>query len=176
MRFGSPEFFEYLKKLQSRAGARDLIPKRHSFVEVAGALGVVKLSFETHLSPRLRRAIIRGFFRHNKDWLRYFRSISLEHLEHVSTDPLHFVARGLPLFRGETFESPLGRLGTEIQLRRLNLGWSQSELARRSGVPQSHISKIERGLIRVQKTTHARLMRAMAVRRTLSAEDLRLCE
>lgn len=36
-------------------------------------------------------------------------------------------------------------VGETIQLRREHLGWSQRELARRTGIPQSNLSRIEAG-------------------------------
>lgn len=43
----------------------------------------------------------------------------------------------------EVFEA---QLITDITDLRVQLGWSQSELARRSGVPQKTISRMENGL------------------------------
>jgi hypothetical protein len=176
MRFGSEKYFQSLVELQRRVSPSGVNRLRHSHVEVGGPLGLIRVTFDSALSPQLRRAIVRGFFRHNREWLGYFRSIAFQHLEHVNIDPHHAEKRGLPLFQSKNFDHPMGRVGSEIQLRRLHLGWSQAELAWRSGVPQSYISKIERGLINVRKDTRRRLLRAMAVQRTLSSEDLLLCE
>jgi transcriptional regulator with XRE-family HTH domain len=69
---------------------------------------------------------------------------------------------------------------------RLEAGWSQRELARRSGVPQAAISRIERGLVSPRAETLDRLLRScgkdidLVVRpgtgldRTLIRERLRL--
>jgi hypothetical protein len=157
MKFGSREYFRYLEELQSRSPSSKADNPRRSSVEIAGALGFIRVTFDSRLSPQLRRAIIRGFFRHNKSWLRYFRSIAFNHMEHVNIDPHHAAKRGLPLFKSKNFDHPAGRVGFEIRLRRLNLGLTQAQLARRTGIVASHISLIERGLVDVRETTYKRL-------------------
>jgi hypothetical protein len=176
MRFGSPEYFRQLEALQERSPISGVNRARHSSIEIGGALGFIRVTFDSKLSPQLRRAIARGFFRHNKEWLRYFRSITLRHAEHVSFDPHRFTERGLPLFEGKSFGDLAGRLGFEIQLARLNLGLSQAQLSQRTGIPQGYISQIERGLVNIRKDTHQRILRAMMTRRSLTAEDYLLCE
>jgi hypothetical protein len=157
MKFGSREYFRSLEEIQKRSPPSKEVHSRRSSVEVGGPLGLIRITFDSRLSPRLRRAIIRGFFRHNKAWLRYFRSIAFQHWEHVNIDPHHAEKRGLPLFKGKNFDHPAGRLGFEIRLRRLNLGLTQAELARRTRMVASHISLIERGLVDVRETTYKRL-------------------
>lgn len=45
----------------------------------------------------------------------------------------------------EVAELPTISIGQDIKVRRDKQGWSQSELARRSGVSQGYISQIEAG-------------------------------
>jgi DNA-binding XRE family transcriptional regulator len=176
MKFGSREYFRYLEEIQKRSSPSKVDHQRRSSVEVSGPLGLIRVRFDSALSPQLRRAIIRGFFRHNREWLRYFKSIAFKHTEHVNVDPHHAEKRGLPLFQSENFNHPAGRLGFEIRLRRLNLGLTQAELSRRTGIPQSYISQIERGIVAIRADTQLRLLCAMEVRRCLTKEDYLLSE
>jgi XRE family transcriptional regulator, regulator of sulfur utilization len=49
------------------------------------------------------------------------------------------------------------RLASQLLTLRREAGWSQGELARASGVQQSEISRIERGVIAPSESTWARL-------------------
>jgi transcriptional regulator with XRE-family HTH domain len=60
----------------------------------------------------------------------------------------------------ETTPTPLH---AAVEARRLELGWSQPALAERSGIGQSHISKIERGAVTPKPETIERLARALGV-------------
>lgn len=53
--------------------------------------------------------------------------------------------------------------GGSIRERRIELGWTQAELAERSGVPQADISRIENGRLDVRWSTLRRLLAALAV-------------
>ena len=55
-------------------------------------------------------------------------------------------------------------LGQQLRIHRERHGWSQSELSRRSGVPQPSISRIEGGA-RLQPRVHlvARLARTLGI-------------
>ena len=56
----------------------------------------------------------------------------------------------------------LDRLGGSIRGRRTELGWTQSELAERSGVPQADISRIENDRLDARWSTLQRLLAALA--------------
>jgi transcriptional regulator with XRE-family HTH domain len=56
----------------------------------------------------------------------------------------------------------LDRLGGSIRARRIELGWTQSELAERSGVPQADISRIENDRLDARWSTLQRLLTALA--------------
>ena len=56
--------------------------------------------------------------------------------------------------------------GARLQALRRAGGWSQSDIARRSGIPQGHISELEagvRGLERLLASTLLRLAAALGV-------------
>jgi transcriptional regulator with XRE-family HTH domain len=56
----------------------------------------------------------------------------------------------------------LDRLGGSIRARRVELGWTQSDLAERSGVPQADISRIENDRLDARWSTLQRLLTALA--------------
>jgi len=53
-------------------------------------------------------------------------------------------------------------LGDSIRARRTELGWTQSDLASRSGVPQADISRIENDRLDARWSTLQRLLTALA--------------
>ncbi len=60
-------------------------------------------------------------------------------------------------------EETLARFGQNVRTARLARGWTQEELARRSGLATVQISRIERGRREVRITTLLRLMKAFDV-------------
>ncbi len=60
-------------------------------------------------------------------------------------------------------EAALTRFGQNVRAARLARGWTQEELAHRSGLASVQISPIERGKREVRITTLLRLTRALGV-------------
>lgn len=63
--------------------------------------------------------------------------------------------------------------GDSIRERRTELGWTQAELAKRTGIPQADISRIENGRLDARWSTIQRISTALATteqprRRTLA--------
>jgi transcriptional regulator with XRE-family HTH domain len=58
----------------------------------------------------------------------------------------------------------LAHPGDSIRERRIELGWTQAELSKRSGVPQADISRIENGRLDARWSTIQRLSAALAHR------------
>ena len=56
----------------------------------------------------------------------------------------------------------LDRLGGSIRARRVELGWTQLDLAERSSVPQADISRIENDRLDARWSTLQRLLTALA--------------
>jgi transcriptional regulator with XRE-family HTH domain len=52
--------------------------------------------------------------------------------------------------------------GDSIRERRIELGWTQAELAKRTGIPQADISRLENGRLDARWSTIHRLSRALA--------------
>jgi transcriptional regulator with XRE-family HTH domain len=65
-------------------------------------------------------------------------------------------------------ESALVLFGRNVRAARLAQGWTQEELAHRSGLASVQVSRIERGKREVRITTLLRLVRALDV----SADEL----
>jgi|JI9StandDraft_2_1071091.scaffolds.fasta_scaffold485867_2 transcriptional regulator with XRE-family HTH domain len=58
----------------------------------------------------------------------------------------------------------LAHPGDSIRERRIELGWTQAELSKRSGVPQADISRIENGRLDARWSTIQRLSAALTHR------------
>jgi len=56
----------------------------------------------------------------------------------------------------------LNHPGDSIRERRTELGWTQAELAKRTGIPQADISRIENGLLDARWSTIQRISTALA--------------
>ena len=56
----------------------------------------------------------------------------------------------------------LSHPGDSIRERRIELGWTQAELARRTGIPQADISRIENGRLDARWSTIQRISAALA--------------
>ena len=56
--------------------------------------------------------------------------------------------------------------GDSIRERRIELGWTQAELSRRSGIPQADISRIENGRLDARWSTIQRISTALTATRT----------
>jgi predicted transcriptional regulator len=52
--------------------------------------------------------------------------------------------------------------GGAIRERRIELGWTQAELAKRTGIPQADISRIENGRLDARWSTIQRISTALA--------------
>jgi DNA-binding XRE family transcriptional regulator len=57
--------------------------------------------------------------------------------------------------------TPDEKLGFEIRMRRLELGWSQSELAKRACVDRAHLSRVERGRGGLKESTLVKILSAL---------------
>ena len=56
--------------------------------------------------------------------------------------------------------SSLGQFAAEVRAGRAVLGWSQTELARRTAVTQRAIHRIEQNMVRPRKQTEERIIEA----------------
>ena len=56
----------------------------------------------------------------------------------------------------------LSHPGDSIRERRIELGWTHAELAKRSGIPQADISRIENGRLDARWSTIQRISNALA--------------
>ena len=56
----------------------------------------------------------------------------------------------------------LSHPGDSIRERRIELGWTQAELSKRSGIPQADISRIENGRLDARWSTIHRISTALA--------------
>jgi DNA-binding XRE family transcriptional regulator len=126
-------------------------------IEAIGSLGILDLKIKSKsLSVQQRRLIGVTFVRQIRPWLNFFTTLNLRHWDHMKH---HWCTKnyGIPVFKSRPLDTPTGRLGAEIRMRRLQRGWTQRELAKKAGVGSCHLSEIERGLRRPRKRTFERL-------------------
>jgi transcriptional regulator with XRE-family HTH domain len=60
-------------------------------------------------------------------------------------------------------EDTLARFGANVRAARLERGWTQEDLAHKTGLASVQVSRIERGRREVRLTTLLRLLRALDV-------------
>lgn len=60
----------------------------------------------------------------------------------------------------------LAHPGDSIRERRIELGWTQAELSKRTGIPQADISRIENGRLDARWSTIQRISAALAAPKT----------
>lgn len=58
-------------------------------------------------------------------------------------------------------ESPVARFGSNVRALRVEKGWTQEDLADRSGLTSVQISRVERGAREIRLTTLLRLLKAL---------------
>jgi transcriptional regulator with XRE-family HTH domain len=78
------------------------------------------------------------------------------------------LASSAQLLDDRDVDETVARFGENVREARQAHGWTQEELARRSGLASVQISRIERGKREVRLTTLVRLLDALSV----SADDL----
>jgi DNA-binding XRE family transcriptional regulator len=126
-------------------------------IEAIGSLGILDLKIKSKsLSVQQRRLIGVTFIRQIRPWLNFFTTLNLRHWDHMKN---HWCTGnyGIPVFKALPLDTPTGKFGAEIRMRRLQRGWTQRELAKKAGVGSCHLSEIERGLRRPRKRTFERL-------------------
>ena len=72
--------------------------------------------------------------------------------------------------------SDLMQFAAEIRAGRVVLGWSQTELAKRSAVTQRAIYCIEQNIVRPRKQTEERIIETLTLAALISAQECRLIE
>jgi DNA-binding XRE family transcriptional regulator len=130
-------------------------------IEAIGSIGSIDLRIKSKvLSPQQRRVMGVTFIRQIKPWLEYFTTLRLDHWEHMK---IYWGTNnsGIPIFKSRPLDTPTGKLGVEIRMRRLELGWTQRDLAKKAGVGSCHLSEIERGLRSPRATTIGKLEAAL---------------
>jgi DNA-binding XRE family transcriptional regulator len=144
-----------MEKPQSMPGTRLILLDGYFLVE---------LTVRGNQPKRARRAVALALFRALKPTLRQIRLIPrknwIMHEDWASYWFLNDEERGIPLGQALAVDTPEGRLGYGIRIRRLAIGRTQAELARLAGISRTSLISIERGkgvpspkaLIRIEKT------------------------
>ena len=147
--------------MKPRIFPRNRSGEYRTHVSVSGPIGSIQLRIVSRLSPRQRRTIAVAFFRQVKPFLKYFRNGEVLHFENLSCDFERIRERGLNIPSCSDFNTGPGKLGLAIRIQRLEKGWTQIELAKKAGISDRHLSKIERGCCQVRRYTFERLENAL---------------
>ena len=105
----------------------------------------LEIKMVSRLEKRERRALTRALVRQLGPFLKQFDQIICDH----TSDGMirsQKANRKLRTFHSSLPTSMQGAFGLEIRMRRLALGLSQAQLARKVGMRRSHLSDLERGL------------------------------
>ena len=98
------------------------------------------------------------------------RLIDLEGIDLIESSPMFqsdlermigFMDRKMSMSHALRTDTPEQKLGFEIRSRRLELGWSQFELARRAGVDRTYLGRLERGRPGMRDSTLAKIEKAL---------------
>jgi DNA-binding XRE family transcriptional regulator len=139
---------------------RDDLKTQTSFISAGGRVGGINLKIISSMPPQARRAIGASLVRSMKPILKYLRNFEFRHESELVSLP-RLEERGFPLDRSPDLDTEKGRIGFEIRMKRLKIGWTQQELADRASVNSRHLSEIELGLVRVRSRTLQKLRGAL---------------
>jgi DNA-binding XRE family transcriptional regulator len=131
-------------------------------LNASGPMGSIQLRIVTRMSRQQRRAMGISFFRTILPWVRYFLNFSVNHLDEI-TNFARADERGLFIPQSASVHSFQGSIGFEIRMRRLEIGWTQHELAEKAGVTRAHLSLIERGLYKARTATLLKIAKVLQV-------------
>lgn len=109
-------------------------------------IGHLYFKIESRLPPRARRTMALAFFRQNRPFFAWIRTASIKHFDSYDFKSVRDVEKGVTVFPGRGVDTALGRLGFRIRMRRLQLGLTQVELAKRASIARGNLSLLERGL------------------------------
>ena len=124
-------------------------------VRLSGPTAEIRMIVREELNARQRRVITNSFFRHMRSWLDFFNEGTLRHQGSGFLDIDRDLDRMSRWMSRNVQEVPIQdqAIGLTIRMRRLELGLTQVELARRAGVNRSHLVEIEKGSRRPRADT-----------------------
>lgn len=110
---------------------------RLTTLELCGPVLDMEIRLLSKMSKTETRTIAREMLAQLRPWLRYFDHTG------ISQDR-RGICRGLSKPIGPS--RPTSQVGFDIRLKRLERGWSQTELAEKIKITRAHLSDLERGL------------------------------
>lgn len=121
----------------------------------------MNLTVRSWFPPKLRRTLALSFFKTIRPWLEYMSQFRLAHVDDWPRNMRMEDTRGISDNATVDFHDPLFRIGFQLRVARLMHERSLRQISVASGVAESQISLIERGLVKARKKTLERLFKAL---------------
>ena len=96
-------------------------------------------------SPRLRRFVLLAVFRQICRAIRYIPDARIRSSDDKGWNPILHEERPLSIRQAPALGTEAQKLGFKLRLARLEAGFSQSDLAKHTGISRGHLNQIERG-------------------------------
>lgn len=147
---------------------RRILPNRREKIRVTrvhliGHELECRLEVSERLSSRQRRVMVNSFLRHMRPWLEHFHKGTILHGGKGIPNFTEEYARVDRWMKKHREDVPIQaqEVGIRLRIRRLELGYTQVELARRARVSRTQLSGIEKGAISPRADTLHRLRTAL---------------
>jgi DNA-binding XRE family transcriptional regulator len=107
---------------------------------------ILQITLHSETSPKLRRVILLSTIKQLRPCIEKWKAFFIEHGDYPLYSPFMYENRGIHEPSAVDLHSEHGKIGAWVRVRRIQLGMTQRELAKRLGSTAASISKIERGI------------------------------
>lgn len=133
--------------------------EQRSYLLLESSFFRVKMTIEGRLTKRLRRTIALLIFRDISPVLRRIFDTWIVHEESTLQEKVRDESREVSLFQSAQLDDDRGRVGFRIRTRRLEIGFTQKDLARAVGLSVGQLSRIEKGRVDPRPCTALKIER-----------------
>jgi DNA-binding XRE family transcriptional regulator len=133
------------------------LPYGMTGLELRGPDSELHVKFLSRSTKAERRLVILSFIRQIRPWIGRFTEATMDHSRDGLVRDRRSIERSHSILEQATNGSGPTEIGFHIRMRRLELGFTQAELAEKVGIARSHLSSIERGTHHPRSITRSRL-------------------